>query len=329
MVASPFGVAVLRPASGKVKLLHKLLRDSLSIYPTSSLLASPVTVPFGALIPRDQLNVLTAQSASLIDLLNTQNADASTFESPISGFLAYLEEFTENSVKPALDDVDRFQQAQTEYQVEIGNALDAALIDHRREQLNSYVEQLERGLSDLQSRSEKLAETERAAEKAVSQKGRERLQRDFASMGLRETWWAGGWTAAAFILTCVAIAIPIILFWRGVEFASVTGLSATLIKTFIGLPLLVFAAYCGKVASQHRDTARHMNILVTQIDSVSAYVAELPDEAKDEVRLVLGKRAFSTPELAASGKAENEPNSGEVALLLSKALDIISKFGDK
>lgn len=263
-------------------------------------------------------------------MLRTPAASFSAFESTISGFLKYLDEFSENSVKPALDVLDGLRQLRDEYHIEIvGQALDAALADRRRQLLDSYVELLESVLSDAQSRTQRLTEDEQAVEKAVSRKGRQRLQRDFATMVNRETWWAAGWTVTAFLLTCTAIAIPVVLFSRGVQFPAVTGLSATLIKAFIGIPLLAFAAYCGKIASQHRDTARHMNILVTQIDSVSAYVTDLPAESKNELKVILGKRAFSTPDLDSGAKAESEPSSGEVALLLSKALDILSKFGEK
>lgn len=99
-------------------------------------------------------------------MLRTPAASFSAFESTISGFLKYLDEFSENSVKPALDVLDGLRQLRDEYHIEIGGqALDAALADRRRQLLDSYVELLESVLSDAQSRTQRLTEDEQAVEK--------------------------------------------------------------------------------------------------------------------------------------------------------------------
>ncbi|MHC1509886.1 hypothetical protein [Mycobacterium avium] len=71
IASSPFRNSTLRPAKRKAAALRQLLRDDLSIHPFNVVSEhdlpnlESISVPFGALIPRDQLNILMAQCASM------------------------------------------------------------------------------------------------------------------------------------------------------------------------------------------------------------------------------------------------------------------------
>lgn len=318
--------AVVGVARDKAVDLISVLSNLVMIYP-SSMAQKSQSFDFATLVPRPAMALLASRSIEVKDAIDLPNSDQETVLTALSRYIDELDRFDQDCVEPILTELETVKN-DSNYRVKYGGPIETRLHDRLWTRYQSYQGKMAELVESMNSELAKFEAVRTAAEEAATETGKRRLKRDFGSVGNRETGWATLWTVFAFLLTVAAISIPVILFSSDVNFASVTGTPATLIKTFIGVPLLAFAAYCGKVASQHRDTARHMKSLVSQIESVGAYVATLPDASKDEIRLALGKRAFANPELEAE-KIELATGTGELTLALSKALDIISKFGDK
>ena len=131
------------------------------------------------------------------------------------------------------------------------------------------------------------------------------------------------WTTCVFACIALGILLPIfVLSVDTVFFTQVTGLAGTIIKALTGVPLYAAAAYCGRIAAQHRETARHMQILTSQIKSVRAYVSTLPKEQQHEIVAILGKRAFSDPELTTRDKGRVNMVPDQLIPVLEKAMDV-------
>lgn len=323
-------LTVLKPAMSKLNSITSLLGDHFIAYPINAPTKHPIELRFSALLPKASMTFLASHAVTLGATIQSDNTDYNTAINEVSSFLSALDNFDDTTVESAIREIDRLRNNDGKYRVSVGDNIDERLKSQLWDRYKSILGNLETQQSKMTSELSKLEDIRRAAEKAATESGKRRLKRDFGSVGNRETLWAALWTVFAFILTVGAIATPVVLFTKDVKFASETGLSVTLIKTFIGLPLLAFAAYCGRVASQHRDVARHLNLLVSQIDSVGAFVANLPEGAREEIQVILGKRAFSDPATSNDvNRAELGLGAGELALALSKALDVIDKLGGK
>lgn len=322
--------AVLKPAMSRLDAVIGILRDEFIAYPITSVVNPVVKIRFVGLLPKASMLILARHAVALGEILNNESSDYRTAINEIASFSNELDKFDNVSIEATVRQIDELRDKRDRYSIVIGDCIEHRLRSQLWERYKSILANMESQQATMVSELSKLEDIRRAAEKAAAEVGKRRLKRDFASVGNRETLWGTLWTLFAFTLTVGAIIAPVILFTTDVKFGTLEGPSVTLIKTFIGLPLLAFAAYCGRVASQHRDVARHLNLLVSQIDSITAFGADLSEGVMEEIQLILGRRAFSDPAPTNDDKrSEPATGAGELTLVLSKALDVIDKLGGK
>lgn len=152
--------------------------------------------------------------------------------------------------------------------------------------------------------------------------GQKTLSEAFDNTKVNANWGAWAWTLGVFASVAAGIGLPLwALSKETALLAALPDLAGVILKVAVGLPLFALAAYCGHVAAQHRDTARHMNILSAQLNSVHAYSNELPDDKRLELLMLLGKRAFSDPNLLVHDK-------GKVTLLPEDVTELLKKLAD-
>lgn len=182
------------------------------------------------------------------------------------------------------------------------------------------LERQARRVDEIETLAERNLENIQAAAHAV---GAERLSKDFDARAKKDSLSATLWTAAVFACIVLGVGLPILVL--SVDTVVLTKLSGTpgmIIKALTGIPFFGAAGYCARIASQHRETARHLGILTTQIDSAPAYVAELPDDNRLQLMMMLGRRAFSDPELMVKDKGSVGATPEELIPLLEKAMDV-------
>jgi hypothetical protein len=131
------------------------------------------------------------------------------------------------------------------------------------------------------------------------------------------------WTAGVFAFLAVGLSMQI---WgptiESVGATPISELGVVIFRALTGLPLYATAAYCARIAAQHRETARHMQILTSQIKSVRAYVSSLPKGQQHEIIALLGNRAFSDPGLKTRDKGKVGMLPDQLIPALEKAMDV-------
>lgn len=166
------------------------------------------------------------------------------------------------------------------------------------------------------------------AKAATGEAGTDVIGATFKTTATDEAKQAKRWTWAVFALVLLGAATTLTLVVAENDLlASVSTGWALVFKALVGLPLYGLAAYCAGVAGGHRALARHFLILSVQLRSVGAYVEPMSDEQRSELRMILGRQAFSTPASADTSSPRLNPGTAELTTLLGRALDIAK--GDK
>ncbi|WP_020109768.1 hypothetical protein [Nocardia sp. 348MFTsu5.1] len=161
------------------------------------------------------------------------------------------------------------------------------------------------------------------AQTATGNAGQDVIGSTFKTAAEDEAAQAKRWTWAVFALVVSGAAGT--LTFVTVENDLLTSVSAgwaLIFKALIGLPFYGLAAYCAHVAGEHRSLARHFRILSVQLRSVGAYVAPMSDEQRSELRMILGRQAFSAPVPADVPSPGISPGADDLTALLGRALDI-------
>lgn len=176
-------------------------------------------------------------------------------------------------------------------------------------------------IKEIRKRVEQIEEQVKTAGGNV---GQSELTKGFTTARNVANLSAGVWTLGVLLLFLTGVRLP---FWAlSQEAPLLEGLSpvvTVIVKVLVGLPFFALAAYCGHVAAQHRETARHLTILVAQLKTVGAYTADMPDGDRDKLRLILGERAFSDPGLILHDKGKVTAVPEELTELLKKAIDAL------
>lgn len=90
--------------------------------------------------------------------------------------------------------------------------------------------------------------------------------------------------------------------------------SAELAKLALTLPLLAVSVYVGRLSSHYRDAARWAKSASIQLNTIDAFIQGIENnEARDEMRLQLGRRVFGDPGLG--GDAKNPDTQDATALI--------------
>ena len=156
-----------------------------------------------------------------------------------------------------------------------------------------------------------------AARLAAGDAGERELIRYFDEHAERESTKSWIMIGVAIVPTIAAV----VLAWSVLREAH--DLSAGLIigRLTLTIPLLGLAAYFGQMSGQYRESSRWAATAKVQLQTISAFVATIGnDEDRDEVRKVLGRRVFSSPDFG------NSANMTDATNTLQAMADIIAKL---
>lgn len=238
---------------------------------------------FGKLIPANEVQALKSQTDITSSYIATTSADSAIL-THIDSYGKYLNDWWHISVVPTADLVNRATTGTS--QLSVGTRVSTPLSSVLEESRERRAEQI----------SHELEATLDSVKKATTAAGEVGLTSAFDEVRDQARCGSRLWTAAVFICVALGIAVPV---WAlsvdsGV-LVELTGLAGLVIKALSGLPLFALAGYSGHIAAQHRETSRHLTVLIAQIKSVQAYANELPSEQRLRLMSKLGDRAFADP----------------------------------
>ncbi|MGV0736068.1 hypothetical protein ABQF35_07500 [Mycobacterium syngnathidarum] len=238
---------------------------------------------FGKLIPANEVQALKSQTDITSSYIGTTSADSAIL-THIDSYGRYLNDWWHISVIPTADLVNRATTGTS--QLSVGTRVSTPLSSVLEESRERRAEQI----------SHELEATLDSVKKATTAAGEVGLTSAFDEVRDQARCGSRLWTAAVFICVALGIAVPV---WAlsvdsGV-LVQLTGLAGLVIKALSGLPLFALAGYSGHIAAQHRETSRHLTVLIAQIKSVQAYANELPPEQRLRLMSKLGDRAFADP----------------------------------
>ncbi|MDO3127976.1 hypothetical protein P5V43_12765 [Mycobacteroides abscessus subsp. bolletii] len=296
-----YRAASLREVAVKVRSIRDLLNEELSV----DLPDRSFAFLFGKLVAPRELSSLRSQSEITQSYIGT-STDSKVI-AHIRDFGDFLSDWRVNALNPA-----------AEY---LRSAIVA--IEKVRGSTN-----LPPKVMDLitESAVRRLNQNVALSDRATTAAGQQGLAKAFVEASEKSKNGAIAWTIGVFACVAAGIGLPIwALSIDGPILAHMTGSPGIVARILIGLPTLALAAYCGHIAAQHRETARHMDILTAQLNSVGAYSNELPDEKRLELLMLLGKRTFSDPGFVLRDKGNLTYVPDDTLELLKKLSELLSR----
>ncbi len=267
---------------------------------------------FGQIVDRDELQTLHSQTNVTESYIGT--ATDSAVLAHIDQYGAFLSDWQRTALAPA---VDKFRTATTgTTALSITAKIPIGISELIFQRSGHAIESIER---EAEARLNQI-------ERVTTQVGQQGLAKAFVEAGKKAEWSAVRWTIG--VILCVAGGIGLPAWALAAEssiLTQVAGGTEAIIKAALGLPLFALAAYCGHVASQQRQTARHMKILTAQLNSVAAYSNELPEDQRLELLMLLGKRTFSDPGLIQLDKGKLSYVPDDFAELTQKLIELRKK----
>ncbi|SPM31349.1 hypothetical protein Mvan_3607, partial [Mycobacterium terramassiliense] len=282
-----------------------LLTDNVGVVQDLYRRDGAVTFQLGQLCRTDGLEALAGITRERIAKMQAPDQSlsgvTSDFASVIGGFQA-------GEIDPAIRVLQEISANNDQMDVSLGQHANSRLTKIQATRVSEIEGEAERSLENI-----------RAAAHGV---GVGRLAKDFEAGRNDERSSAKFWTSAVFVCVAAAVSLPILIHSVDTHlFSQLSGTTGVIVKALTGLPFLGLAGYCARIASQHREAARHLAILTTQMDALRAYVDGLPGEDQREITMILGRRAFSNPELGTR-------DSGQVNMLPDDALKVLEKAVD-
>jgi hypothetical protein len=267
---------------------------------------------FGELIRPDELrnlqSICTRAANILVPKVTHLAQNAETLK-----LSKALRDWEQSVINPALDSLTYFRSTLGPTDLLVTEPPISDMLSQRREQRIGELEQAaQRGVASIK--------------RAAGVAGKERIAQTFADGAKEEEKTAKFWTGCVVGFVIAGIILPVVaLSTDKFVFTQITGLTGTIIKALTCLPLFALATYFGHIAAQSRDLSRHLKVLTAQIDSVQAYVMELPEEMQHEIVEVLGKRAFGDPGLITRDKGKISVIPEDIIPSLQKALEIAAE----
>jgi hypothetical protein len=142
------------------------------------------------------------------------------------------------------------------------------------------------------------------------------LANDYAMRAESARNTARWWTIATLVVGALAIALGAAFVLVGVH--QNHDPSEILTKAGISLPLLGVAAYLNKLGSEERRDARTLRHVELQIRTAQPYLANLPEETRDNVQAALALRFF--PGQSQNPHGEGVPQDPDDAVALVREL---------
>ncbi|MGE2721215.1 hypothetical protein [Mycolicibacterium celeriflavum] len=238
---------------------------------------------FGNLILIEEVQALKSQTDITSSYIATASADSAIL-THIDSYGRFLNDWWHISVGPTADLLNTATTGTSQLSVttRVSAPLSSVLEESRGRRAAEVSQELESTLDSVRKA------TTAAGEVSLTSAFDE--VRDQARRGSRL------WTTVVFICVALGIGIPFLAISVDADaLAQLSGLTGLVIKALSGLPLFALAAYSGHIAAQHRETSRHLTILIAQLKSVQAYANELPSEQRLRLMSKLGDRAFADP----------------------------------
>ncbi|QSE38894.1 hypothetical protein JXX30_15870 [Rhodococcus erythropolis] len=127
------------------------------------------------------------------------------------------------------------------------------------------------------------------------------LSSHFSALATTEDNSAGNWTKFALAALVAAFITGLVVLLLAAD----RGWPSILSHLALALPILAIAAYAARVASHHRDSALWAKSTAVQLKTVRAYADSFAtDQAREQILLTLGTRAFSAPDFGIGGKTD-------------------------
>jgi hypothetical protein len=284
-----------------------LLTEKVGVAPDLYRRDGTVTFELGQLCRTGALDALAGITRERIAEMQNPGEDSlgdvlEMFAGTVSGFLL-------GEVDPAIRILQELSADNDQIEVSLGLHANARLTQMQSARVSEIEDLAERSLENI-----------RAAAHGV---GVGRLAKDFETGRETEKSGAKFWTSAVFLCVAAAVSLPILILSVDTQlFSQLSGTTGAIVKALTGLPFLGLAGYCARIASHHRETARHLAVLTTQMDALRAYVDGLPDEDQREITMILGRRAFSNPELGARDSGHVNALPDDAVTVLEKAVDL-------
>lgn len=89
----------------------------------------------------------------------------------------------------------------------------------------------------------------------------------------------------------------------------------------IAPPLYGAAAYAARIAAQHREFGRHMQLMAVQVDTIESYIEPMDPLGQSEIRAILGRRLFSPIELISRETGHISVIPAELIPLLERVVE--------
>ncbi|WP_143546724.1 hypothetical protein [Rhodococcus sp. 06-235-1A] len=169
-------------------------------------------------------------------------------------------------------------------------------------------------------RAEKAAD---AAEKTAGRTGTITLATYFDTLAAKEATSAGSWSklAVGSLLGIVTVAFVVLL----VGATHSQDWTRQLLHLALTLPVAALSAYASSVASRHRHQAWWAHTTAAQLQTISAYVQPLADDARGHVLEQFGLRIFAQP---AFNTTSQEPETASMTAMLEAVLSRTSGKND-
>lgn len=188
----------------------------------------------------------------------------------------------------------------------------------RRDHVTAAIRHLSGEIESIRKSAEDARIFAEDARLAAGQAGENSLISFFDKHSSEAGWKATGLACASVL----ALGLAMLVGWLVIRSAHELSTGMILGRLSLTLPLFAVAAYLGKLGGHFRDSARWARTAKVQLQSISAFAATIDDAtSRDDVRKILGRRVFSSPDFGSTSSADSDAVG-----LLQAAADITGKL---
>jgi hypothetical protein len=306
--APPGGLLAVTALANSIADLQSVLAAQVTFNRLVSLAGAKIGLAVGEGILPQYLDALSAEAQKLHDFITKERQNPNLDLLPtIAAFDLYLAGWQRQYLNPVLDEILSMTADEERYRVEVSNAFERVLFQRQTQRIQELAQQAEKTVDDIKD--------------AGYDAGSGRIARSFADAAESEHNRSRFWTRSVFI--CLGLGVALSFAAVSIEtdfFSKMPGIGGIIARALIGTPFYVAAAYCARIAAHHRQADRYFTILTAQINTVGAYVTKLPEDEQHELIMMLGKHAFSSPELKNVDKGKLTVVPKDVRPIIDKGL---------
>ncbi|NKS29256.1 hypothetical protein GS534_00760 [Rhodococcus hoagii] len=163
-----------------------------------------------------------------------------------------------------------------------------------------------------------------AARQAAGLVGEGELAKAFKS----HAQWAF-WGAVALSTASVGTMVGALVFgYNMIHDVADVPTSLILAKAALTIPILAISAYIGRLAGHQWESSRWGRSAAVQLQTLDAFTKGLAsDEARDEVKSILARRIFSTPDFGGSGSSSDVSDTIELVKTITDTVQKVKPGG--